>query len=134
MTHCDVMADQAMLVRTLVELADNLVEDFDVVEVLSGRCVDALNVNAAGVMLASPGGALQVVASSSETMRTLEPFQLQADEGPCVEAYRRGQPVVNIDLGATGGGWPRFAFQASSGGFGSAHSLPMRLRPVLSSS
>ena len=125
------MADQAMLVRTLVELADNLVDDFDVVEVLSllsGRCVDALDVNAAGVMLASPTGSLQVVASSSETMRTLEMFQLQADEGPCVEAYRSGQPVVNVDLGATGGRWPRFASHASSEGFGSAHSLPMRLR------
>jgi GAF domain-containing protein len=125
------MADQELLVRTLVELADNLVDDFDVVEVLSlvsERCVEALNVSAAGVMLASPGGPLHVVASSSDTMRTLELFQLQADEGPCVEAYKSGQPVVNVDLSVADGRWPRFVSQARSEGFGSAHSLPLRLR------
>lgn len=122
---------KALLVRTLVELADNLVDRFDLVDLLSllsDRCVDALDVAAAGVMLASPGGALQVVASSSDTMRTLELFQLQADEGPCIEAYRSGQPVVNVDLDAVGGRWPRFSSHASREGFGSAHSLPMRLR------
>lgn len=125
------MADQALFVRTLVELADNLVDDFDVVELLSllsERCVDTLDVAAAGVMLASPGGALHVVASSSETMRMLELFQIQADEGPCVEAYRSGLPVVNVDLGALAGRWPRFAALARGQGFGAAHSLPMRLR------
>jgi len=125
------MADQALLVRTLVELADNLVDRFDVVDLLSlltDRCVDTLDVAAAGVMLASPSGSLQVVASSSDTMRTLELFQLQADEGPCIEAYRSGQPVVNVDLDAVDGRWPRFSSQASREGFGSAHSLPMRLR------
>lgn len=125
------MADQALLMRTLVELADNLVDRFDVVDLLSllsERCVDTLDVSAAGVMLASPGGALQVVASSSSTMRALEVFQLQADEGPCIEAYRSGRPVVNVNLDAVGGRWPGFSSRASREGFGSAHSLPMRLR------
>lgn len=125
------MPDQALLVRTLVELADNLVDDFDVVELLSllsDRCVAALDVAAAGVMLAGPSGALQVVASSSEAMRTLELLQLQADEGPCVEAYRSGRPVVNVDLGSGENPWPAFAAKAKGEGFQSAHSLPMRLR------
>lgn len=125
------MADQALLVRTMVELADNLVDDFDVVEVLSllsERCVGALDVSAAGVMLASPSGTLHVVASSSDTMRTLELFQLQADEGPCIEAYRSGHAVVNVDLGAAEGRWPQFASEARRQGFNAVHSLPMRLR------
>jgi GAF domain-containing protein len=123
--------NQLLLVRSLVELADNLVDDFDVVDllsVLSDRCVEALDVTAAGVMLAAPSGALQVIASSSEAMRTLELFQLQADGGPCVEAYRTGAPVVNHDLAAAGGRWPRFAELATAAGFSTAHSLPMRLR------
>lgn len=125
------MANQTLLVQTLVELADNLVENFDVVDLLSlltDRCVDALDVTAAGVMLAAPSGSLEVVASSSDAMRSLELFQLQAQQGPCIETYRSSEPVVNVDLGKAGGRWPNFASRAIAAGFHSAHSLPMRLR------
>src|SRR5205085_8518189 len=66
------MPREALLVRTLVEMADNFVDEFDVVALLSllaDRCVDVLDVVAAGVMLAAPEGELRVVASSSEAMR-----------------------------------------------------------------
>jgi GAF domain-containing protein len=125
------MPKEALLVRTLVELADNLVDDFDVVDLLtllSDRCVEALDVAAAGVMLAAPTGYLQVVASSSDAMRVLELFELQANEGPCLDCYRTGEPVVNAELSAVKDRWPRFAPQAIDGGFHSVHSLPMRLR------
>src|SRR6201986_2689708 len=95
--------DENLLIRTLVELADNLVDDFDVVDLLTllaDRCVEVLDVAAAGVMLAAPSGALQVVASSSEAMRVLELFELQADQGPCVDCDATGEPVVNVDLAA----------------------------------
>ncbi|MHB1782995.1 MAG: ANTAR domain-containing protein [Acidimicrobiales bacterium] len=82
---------------------------------------------AAGVMIATPAGDLQVVASSSDAMRTLELFQLQSEEGPCVDAYRSGKPVVNQDLRANVGRWPRFTPHAIAAGFRSTHSLPMRL-------
>lgn len=125
------MLNQTLLVRSLVELADSLVDEFDVVEVLSllsDRCVHSLGVSAAGVMLASPSGALQVIASSSDSMHTLELFQLQSDEGPCLEAYRTGEQVVNLDLGAVSSRWPHFAPRAAAEGFRSAHSFPLRLR------
>jgi hypothetical protein len=128
------MPQEALLVRTLVELADGLVDDFDVVELLSmlaDRCVEVLAVSAAGVMLAAPGGDLRVVASSSEAMRVLELFELQSDEGPCLDCYRTGQAVLNEDLAATGGRWPRFAPVAFEAGFRSVHALPMRLRGSL---
>jgi len=67
----------ALLARTLVELAETLVADFDVVELLTrlaDRCVEVLGVGAAGLMLAGPGGQLKVMASSSEAMRVLELF------------------------------------------------------------
>ena len=125
------MPNQALLVRSLVELADNLVDDFDVVDLLSllsDRCVHALDVTAAGVMLAGPSGALEVIASSSEAMRTLELFQLQSDQGPCLDAYRTGKQIVNQDLAAVGSRWPRFSAHATAEGFHAAHSFPMRLR------
>jgi GAF domain-containing protein len=125
------MARETVLARTLVELADTLVDDFDVVELLTlltDRCVDVLDVAAAGLMLVAPEGDLRVMASSSETMRVLELFELQAQEGPCLECYRTGEPVANDDLTAAGGPWPRFAAEAVEAGFRSALALPMRLR------
>jgi GAF domain-containing protein len=119
-----------VLIRTLVELADNLVEDFDVVDLLvllTNRTVEALEVDAAGVMLAAPSGSLQVIASSSDTMRVLELFELQADEGPCVDCYATGQAIANVDLLADTR-WPEFAKRALIHGFRSVHAIPLRLR------
>jgi GAF domain-containing protein len=127
------MSREALLVRTLVELADNLVDDFDVIDVLtvlSDRCVEVLDVDSAGVMLVAPGGELQVVASSSDTMRGLELFELQANEGPCVDCFVSGEPIVNLELDAVDARWPRFAERAVADGFHSVHALPMHLRGV----
>ncbi len=125
------MTDQGLLIQTLVELADNLVDDFDVVELLSllaDRCVELLGVSAAGVMLVAPEGEVRVVASSSEAMRVVELFELQADEGPCPDCCRSGEAVINEDLATAGGRWPRFAPMAMQAGFRSVQALPMRLR------
>ena len=125
------MAREAMLARTLVELADTLVADFDVVDLLTlltDGCVDVLDVAAAGLMLAAPAGDLRVMASSSEASRLLELFELQAQEGPCLDCYRTGEPVLNQDLASAGGRWPLFAPEALAAGFESVHALPMRLR------
>ena len=125
------MARESLLIATIVELADNLVDDFDVIDVLtvlSRRCVDAIDVDAVGVMLASPGGELQFVASSSESMRILELFQIQVDEGPCVDCFHDGVAIVNLDLADSFDQWPVFAPRAIAHGFHSVHSLPMRLR------
>ncbi|HEV3268663.1 MAG TPA: GAF and ANTAR domain-containing protein [Acidimicrobiales bacterium] len=125
------MGRESLLIATLVELADNLVDHYDVIDVLtvlSGRCVEAMDVDAAGVMLASPGGELQFVASSSESMRVLELFQIQADEGPCVDCFRSGSGIINQSLSEADGRWPRFTPRALAQGFRSVHSLPLRLR------
>ncbi|MGA2294657.1 MAG: GAF and ANTAR domain-containing protein [Acidimicrobiales bacterium] len=100
----------------------------DVLSLLSLRCVDAVDVDAAGVMLASPGGELQVVASSSESMRVLELFQIQANEGPCVDCYVDGRAIINHSLKDPDDRWPQFSPRALAHGFHSVHCLPMRLR------
>jgi GAF domain-containing protein len=122
---------EKQLARTLVELADTLVADFDVVELLTllaDRCVEVLEVGAAGLMLASPRGDLRVMASSSETMRLLELFELQSQEGPCLDCFRSGEAVVNQDLSVANGRWPQFTPKAIASGFHAVHALPMRLR------
>lgn len=125
------MPREALLARTLVEMADTLVADFDMVELLTrlaDRCVQLLDVGAAGLMLVAPEGDLRVMASSSEAMRVLELFELQSQEGPCLDCYRSGEPVVNQDLTVANDRWPRFATEALAAGFHSVQALPMRLR------
>ena len=122
---------EASLARTFVELADTLVADFDVVELLTllaDRCVEVLGVGAAGLMLAGPDGGLRVMASSSEAMRVLELFEIQAQEGPCLDCHRTGQPVSARDLSTADSRWSRFSAEALAAGFLSVQALPMRLR------
>jgi GAF domain-containing protein len=122
---------ESLLIATLIELADNLVDDYDVIDVLtvlSHRCVEAIDVDAAGVLLASPVGELQFVASSSESMTVLELFQIQANEGPCVDCFRDGLAITNQSLDEADGRWPAFTPRALAQGFRAVHSLPMRLR------
>jgi GAF domain-containing protein len=125
------MNRESLLIATLVELADNLVDDYDVIDVLTvltHRCVDAVDVDAAGVMLASPTGELQFVASSSESMTILELFQIQTNEGPCVDCFHDGLAITNHALSESDGRWPLFTPRALALGFRAVHSLPMRLR------
>jgi transcriptional regulator with GAF, ATPase, and Fis domain len=123
------MSDQ-QLAQAFVEMADTLVDDFDLMEflhLLADRCVSLLNVSAAGLLLADQRGALRLVAASTEQTRLLELFQLETYEGPCVECFDTGRPVAVADLAAADR-WPRFVAQASEAGFASVHALPMRLR------
>jgi GAF domain-containing protein len=125
------MPREALLARTLVELADTLVADFDVVELLTllaDRCVELLEVGAAGLMLAGPDGELRVMASSSEAMRVLELFELQSKEGACLDCYLSGKPVMDRDLAKVTSRWPLFAAETLAAGFHSVQALPLRWR------
>ncbi len=127
------MSRESEVVRTLVEMADTLVDDYDVVDLLTGltgRCVTLLSASAAGVMLAAPSGRLRLVASSSEAMRLLELFELQTQEGPCVDAFRTGERIEHVVLDAAPDRWPSFSPAALRAGFRSAFALPLRWRDV----
>jgi transcriptional regulator with GAF, ATPase, and Fis domain len=123
--------DGQLLSETFVELTDTMVADFDVVDFLhlvTDRSVQLLDVSAAGLLLADPRGELRVVAASSEAARLLELFQLQNQQGPCLDCFRAGQPVAAADLDAEAGRWPRFATAARRAGFTAVQALPLRLR------
>jgi hypothetical protein len=123
--------DGQPLSQTFVELTDTMVAGFDVIDflhVLTDRSVQLLDVSAAGLLLADPRGELRVVAASSEAARLLELFQLQNDQGPCLDCFRSGQPVQAADLAAEAERWPRFAPAALQAGFAAVQALPMRLR------
>ncbi|WUW84842.1 GAF and ANTAR domain-containing protein [Streptomyces sp. NBC_01451] len=123
--------NQQLLAKTFVELADNLVADFDLTDflrLLTDRCAAILGADAAGALLAERHGELRVIGASDERVRLLELFQLQSDEGPCLECYRTGTPVLVPDLTREVEDWPRFASAAKRSGFSAVQALPMRLR------
>ena len=118
------------LVEAFVRLADTLVTDYDVIELFHGLCADCvslLDADAAGLLLTDQRGSLQLVSASNEQAQVVELFQLQADQGPCLDCFHTGAQVHAGDLAAEVR-WPRFTSRARDNGFASVHALPMRLR------
>ena len=119
------------LARTFVDVADTLVAEFDIVDfltVLTVRCVELFDLAAAGLLLSDTDDGVRVAASSNDRMQLLELFELQYDEGPCLDCYRGGAAVRCDDLTAAGARWPTFVPEAQSAGYASVYALPMRLR------
>jgi len=125
------MAREELIGRTFVELADTLVEDYDVIEflhLLAERCVQLLGVAEAGVVLFDAHGRLRPLASSSERMRLVELIEVQTVDGPCLDCCRDGRQVREDDLERATGRWPQFAPASLDAGFRSTYAVPMRLR------
>lgn len=119
------------LANAFVGLADSLAEDYDAVELaqqLIDGTMDLLPITAAGILLGDAAGELHVFASSSDHTRQLELLQVHANAGPCLEAYRTGQPVRVADLHAAAARWPAFVERAAEYDFGAVTALPLRLR------
>jgi hypothetical protein len=126
-----VAARSDRLARTFVDVADTLVAEFDIVDfltVLTVRCVDLFDVAAAGLLLSDAADGVGVAASSNDRMQLLELFEVQYDEGPCLDCYRSGEPVQCDDLAQALERWPTFVPEARSAGYASAYALPLRLR------
>ena len=125
------MPREEALLAAFIEFADTFVDDYDVVEFvhrLATRCVELVDAAEAGIMLADRDGTLHYLASSSERMRLIELFELQHDEGPCLDAFRTGAPVLSTTADAADKRWPSFAPHAREVGFQSVTALPLRLR------
>ena len=119
------------LADVFVEVADTLVDDFDLIkflQMLTSRTAELAGAAAAGLLLADQQGNLQFMAASEEDTKMLELFQVQNHEGPYQDCFRTGRPVANADLGAAADRWPVFAPRAVEAGFGSVYAIPMRLR------
>jgi transcriptional regulator with GAF, ATPase, and Fis domain len=123
--------DAELLSDTFVDLADTMIADFDVIDflhMLTDRSIQLFAASAAGVLLADPRGELRVAAASSEAAEVVELFQIQNDQGPCLDCFRTGRPVSAADLNGPDQRWPRFAAAATQAGFRTVEALPMRLR------
>jgi transcriptional regulator with GAF, ATPase, and Fis domain len=119
------------IIESFVGFADRLIDDVDVLDLttqLARDCARLLDVAAAGLLLADPGGVLHLLAATSEEARKVEAFQLQRDEGPCLDCYQTGAPVNAADLRTQAERWPRFTVVAAEQGIASVHAVPLRLR------
>ncbi|GLY17915.1 GAF and ANTAR domain-containing protein [Kineosporia rhizophila] len=119
------------LSEVFVELADTLVDDFDLVEflqMLTSRVSELTGARAAGLMLADAEDRLHFMAASDERVHLLDLFQIQTDEGPCRDCFRQGAAVSAADLRRAETRWPRFAPAALQAGFASVQAFPLRLR------
>jgi GAF domain/ANTAR domain len=117
------------VLEAVVSLVDSLLDDFDVVELLTQlteRCSDLLDVSSAGLLLADGHGQLHLMTATSSQTRELELFQLQSEQGPCLDCYASGVPVSVADLSGEASRWPRFVAAATEAGFASVHAVPMR--------
>ncbi|GEP28277.1 ANTAR domain-containing protein [Cryobacterium levicorallinum] len=126
------MTRAALVSGAFVELADALVGEYDVLDLLHtlvDQCVVLLDATAAGILLADHNGNLQVVASTSEESQIVEVLQREAGAGPCIDAYRSGKVVTLSDIATNGDLYPTFQAAALSQGFQSVHAIPMRFRP-----
>lgn len=123
-----------LLVSTFVQLTNTLVDDFDIIDILTGLadgCVDLNLAAAAGILLVDNEDKLRVMAASSDRARLLELFQLQNDEGPCLDAFSTKEPVISVDLSEAKSRWPIFAPEAVDAGFHSVYAIPLRLRATV---
>lgn len=121
----------SQLSKTFVEVADTLTDDFDLddfLHMLTVRTADLIGAAAVGMLLADENDELQFRAASQDNAKWLELFQLQSHEGPCLEAFRTGRPVINADLPTASHRWPLFAPRAVAAGFQSVHAFPLRVR------
>jgi len=123
---------EEQLAAAFVDLADTLVQDFDVISflyTLAEHCVNLLDVATAGVLLATPGGRLVDAAATDERTRRLEEDSVEWDEGPCRDCFHSKKQVADVPLAAPAARarWPRFAPQAVEAGFTSVAACPLRL-------
>lgn len=122
---------ETKLSAAFVKLADTLVADYDVVDLLHWlveECTRILDTQAGGLMLVDAARVLQLIASTSEEAELVEILQIAAGEGPCLECFRTGRPVTVGDISASAASWPEFAAGALDHGFRSVHATPLRLR------
>ncbi len=122
---------EGAIIDAFVHLSDTLVEDYDVIDFLhylTAQCVELTDVDEVGVMIGARPGRLQAVAASTERSYLLELFELQNDDGPCLDAFRGGITINAEQLSDQAERWPKFTPRAVAAGFGSVHSVPMQLR------
>ncbi|WP_394428326.1 ANTAR domain-containing protein [Streptomyces sp. SGAir0957] len=125
------MSREQHIARTFVELADTLVEDFDVIDFLhqmTVRCQELLDVTDAAVLLAHPGAHLHSPAPCDPSPALQRVLDVACAEGPAVEAHRTARAVTAPGPAGADAHRTEFDRVRADAGYTLATALPMRLR------
>ncbi|MFM2116047.1 MAG: hypothetical protein RIQ80_146 [Actinomycetota bacterium] len=127
------LPESGSLARTFVDLAQSLSrgqDSYEVLSMLSERCVEVLPVKASGILITDQSGVLQVIAASSPSAHLLDLFQIQNEEGPCFECCKNGEAISDTKLDENGP-WPRYSALARKHGFKATYALPLRSKGLV---
>jgi GAF domain-containing protein len=98
---------------------------------LSGLCRTATReLPAAGVAMSlmTKEGLWATVAASDPASKAVEELQFTLGEGPCLDAFAAGRPVLVSDLAQDGvGSWPVYCSNAQGRGVHSVFAMPMQI-------
>jgi hypothetical protein len=101
----------------------------DIGELMRSLCqfaVEEMALSGCALVLMSSREGGRVLADAGPRARTITTLQAELGEGPCLQAYRSGEPVLLPDLAAPEANrWPTFAAAALAAGLHSEFSLPL---------
>ncbi len=109
------------------------------VALVCARCVEELSVTGAGATVLSQlrNGAAGtghptrgLVHATNPTSAGLEDLQLTVGEGPCLDTFASGGPVLVADLASEGARWPAFTPGALALGAAAVFSFPLQIGVV----
>lgn len=120
------MTGDDRLDHLLRRLSANIVTEPAIGRALCATCVEVLDLPGAGVMLRGGAGQQGAWSVSGPVMAVIEELEQTLGEGPCVDAFTSGVPVLEGDLADPGHGrWLAFAPAAVAAGATAAFGFPM---------
>ncbi|HEX8498343.1 MAG TPA: GGDEF domain-containing protein [Actinomycetales bacterium] len=119
--------DQRLLTLVLGELADTLAKGLPTQQVLDHfveRVARVLSATGAGVVLLGEDAELHFVAATDDAILQIEALQVELGEGPCLTAFRTGEPVL-MDEPEHDRAHRRFGPRAAAVGLRAVYTFPL---------
>ncbi len=89
-------------------------------------CVTLLPVSGAAISLMVPAQSQSVASAFDGRARALQDLEFTLGEGPALDAYADGRPVLGDEVGALGVRWPRFSAAVAAMGVQAVFALPLQ--------
>jgi len=123
--------EQGQLLEILHGLADDRGAGQGSGARLVSACVNVLSVTGAGIMIMVDGGHRGTLGSSDAAMGVVEELQFTLGEGPCLDSYRLGRPILEPSLAdPVTPRWPRFTPRAVKAGVEAIFGFPLQIGAI----
>lgn len=112
-------------VRFVLDRLAHHAADGDVGAALCATAVEVLEVDGAGISIHVASGMPYSLAAAGTDMELIHELERTTGEGPCIDAFRSGEPTAEPDLEA-GDAWPAFRSEALRTSARSVFGFPVR--------